>query len=305
MIEQTDFSALVEKAMAISNRSHMRPVIEKELLHYDILFALDKENLLQHLTFQGGTCLRLCYGSPRFSEDLDFTGGSDFTSDKLSDIKQCVEHYIGKRYQLEVTVKDPAMMKNLPEYEGIKIDKWQISIITSPKRKDLPRQRIKLEVANIPNYSRVPQSLKVNYDFLPDGYGDTLILSESLEEIMADKLISLVNTVRYVRNRDIWDLRWLKQQGAAVNLDWVRQKAEDYQIDDYLVKLDTMIQRLPDIVHGQIFKDEMVRFIPVDIQERTLLKDGFYEFLINETQGLLTDVKKGWTGNDSNSEFTI
>ena len=305
MIEQTDFSALVEKAMATSNRSHMRPVIEKELLHYDILFALDKENLLQNLTFQGGTCLRLCYGSPRFSEDLDFAGGRDFTNDKLSDIKQCIEYYIGKRYQLKVTVKDPAMMKDLPEYEGIKVDKWQISIITAPKRKDLPRQRIKLEVANIPSYSRVPQSLKVNYDFLPDGYGDTLILSESLEEVMADKLISLVNTVRYVRNRDIWDLRWLKQQGAAINLNWVRQKAEDYKIDDYLVKLDTMIQRLPSIVHGQPFKDEMMRFIPADVQQRTLLKNGFYEFLINETKGLLTDVKNGWADDDSDSEFTI
>lgn len=305
MIEQTDFSVLVEKAMAISNRSHMRPVIEKELLHYDILFALDKENLLKHLTFQGGTCLRLCYGSPRFSEDLDFAGGSDFTSDKLADIKQCIEHYIGKRYQLEVAVKDPAMMKDLPEYEGIKIDKWQVSIITSPKRKDLPRQRIKLEVANIPSYSRVPQSLKVNYDFLPDGYEDTLILSESLEEVMADKLISLVNTIRYIRNRDIWDLRWLKQQGAVVNLNWVRQKAKDYQIDDYLVKLDTMFQRLPDIVHGQAFKDEMVRFIPLDVQQRTLQKEGFYEFLINETRGLLSDVKTGWTDSGSNSKFTM
>ena len=116
MIEQTDFSELVGKAMAVANRGHMRPVIEKELLHYDILFALDKESLLQDLTFQGGTCLRLCHGSPRFSEDLDFSGGRDFTTDKLSDIKHCIEHYIGKRYQLEVTVKDPAMVKDLPEY---------------------------------------------------------------------------------------------------------------------------------------------------------------------------------------------
>lgn len=43
----------------------MRPVIEKELLHYDILFTLDKAGLLSALTFQGGTSLRLCYGLPR------------------------------------------------------------------------------------------------------------------------------------------------------------------------------------------------------------------------------------------------
>lgn len=34
-------------------------VIEKELLHYEILRILDKEGILETLTFQGGTCLRL------------------------------------------------------------------------------------------------------------------------------------------------------------------------------------------------------------------------------------------------------
>lgn len=73
-------------------------------------------------------------------------------------------------------------------------------------------------MANVEAYSRQPRSLSLNYDFLPDGYGDTLVLTESLDEIMADKLVSLVNNQRYVRHRDRWDLRWLKQQGAAVTV---------------------------------------------------------------------------------------
>ena len=304
MIELAYFPEMVANVVAISGRNHMRPVIEKELLHYDILFVLDKESLLQQLTFQGGTCLRLCYGSPRFSEDLDFAGGSDFSSNNVIAIKQCIEDYIGSRYQLEVTVKEPAVLKKLPEYEGINVDKWQVSIVTSPQRKDLPRQRIKLEIANLPSYSRVPQSLQVNYDFLPDGYGDTLVMSESLDEVMADKLVSLVNTTRYVRNRDIWDLRWLKQQGSSINIDWIRQKTLDYKIDDYLAKLENMSKRLPEIIQGQTFKDEMARFIPTDVQERTLLRDGFYEFLTNETQGLLKTVKKNWSA-DPDDQFTI
>ena len=46
-----DFNYLVELAMKESDYSHMRPVIEKELLHYDLLFALDKNGLLDKLTF--------------------------------------------------------------------------------------------------------------------------------------------------------------------------------------------------------------------------------------------------------------
>ncbi|TGO02629.1 hypothetical protein PN36_21625 [Candidatus Thiomargarita nelsonii] len=78
MIEQTDFPLLVEQAMSLPGRANMRSVIEKELLHYDILFTLDRKGLLDKLTFQGGTSLRLCYGAPRFSEVLDFAGGRNF-----------------------------------------------------------------------------------------------------------------------------------------------------------------------------------------------------------------------------------
>lgn len=291
--------------MAAPGLSHMRPVIEKELLHYDLLFILDKENLLDNLTFQGGTSLRLCYGAPRFSEDLDFVGGHDFASQQLMVIKDCIEHYIGKRYELEVTVKSPSALKKQIALEGINVDKWQVAIVTSPGQRHLPKQRVKFEVANIPAYSREPRALKLNYDFLPDGYGDTLIVTESLDEIMTDKLVSLVNCQRYVRHRDIWDLRWLNQQGAQVNMAWLSSKLSDYAITDYTDKLDTMWQNLPEIIHGDAFKAEMTRFIPMEVQQRTLAKDKFYDHLSTEIRGLLEVVKQNLNNPTSENEFRM
>jgi predicted nucleotidyltransferase component of viral defense system len=61
MSEKTILEAMVQRALSINGRAQLRPVIEKELLHYDILFALDQKNLLDQLIFQGGTALRLCY----------------------------------------------------------------------------------------------------------------------------------------------------------------------------------------------------------------------------------------------------
>lgn len=293
MIDSVDFTQLADLAMAGAGRGHMRPVIEKELLHYDILFGLDSEGLLDDLTFHGGTSLRLCYESPRSSEGLDFTGGADFSSARLKGMKDCLERHIGERYGLEVIVREPAELKNEPGYRGLAVDKWQITVATAPRKRDIPRQRIKVEVANIPSYSRVPKSLKVNYDFLPDGYGDTLVLTETLDEIMADKLVSLVNTQHYVRHRDIWDLRWLKQRGAEVNLEWVNCKIDDYRIEDYVHKLDSMRERIPGIVQGEAFLNEMRRFLPMDVQERTLLKARFLEFLGTEISELLGEVRDG------------
>ena len=110
MSEIENFNRLVDRAMAAKGVAHMRPVVAKELLHYDILFSLEKDGLLDDLTFQGGTSLRLCYGAPRFSEDLDFVGGRDFSTAKVIGIKKCIEKYIGKRYGLEIIVKEPKDM---------------------------------------------------------------------------------------------------------------------------------------------------------------------------------------------------
>jgi predicted nucleotidyltransferase component of viral defense system len=305
MNKQMDFQSLVATAMTSPGLSHMRPVVEKELLHYDLLFTLDKENLLDQLTFQGGTSLRLCYGAPRFSEDLDFVGGHDFVSEQLMDIKDCIEHYIGKRYELEVTVKTPSALKKQAEQQDLNVEKWQVAIVTSPEQKHLPKQRIKLEVANIPAYSREPRALQLNYDFLPEGYADTLIMTESLDEVMTDKLVSLVNCQRYVRHRDIWDLRWLKQQGAAVNMKWLANKLRDYGVMDYLGKADAMWRNLPEIIHGDAFKAEMTRFIPMEVQQRTLSKAKFYDHLSNEICGLLTNVKKALEGSAEDDEFRM
>ena len=45
--KREDFNALVDMAMANPGLSAMRPVVEKELLHYEIFQALDAEGLLK------------------------------------------------------------------------------------------------------------------------------------------------------------------------------------------------------------------------------------------------------------------
>jgi len=47
-------------------------VILKEALQVYALAAIYGQPASEHITFQGGTCLRLIYGGPRYSEDVDF-----------------------------------------------------------------------------------------------------------------------------------------------------------------------------------------------------------------------------------------
>lgn len=305
-IEPADFDALVARAMQRAEVAAMRPVIEKELLHYDILYCLDQAGLLNELVFQGGTSLRLCHGGNRFSEDLDFAGGADFTSAKLATIKDCIEHYMGQRYGLEVSVKEPAQLRREPEYAELKIDKWQISITTSPSQKDMPRQKIKLEVANVPAHTREALPLRNNYDFLPDGYEDTLVFAETLSEVMADKLISLPATQKYIRYRDLWDLVWLQQQNASLEVGLVRKKLVDYRISHYQQLLEVRIDSLNELVTSAAFHNEMKRFLPTNVYDRTLAQDKFTSYMVSALRKLMMDLRSQlFMGSNPVPEFRL
>lgn len=293
MPDSVDFNQLVDEIIMSGNLASVRPVVEKELLHYDILYALSTGGCLKALVFQGGTSLRLCYGSNRFSEDLDFAGGRHFCSANMKEIKTCIERYVGSRYGLEVTVKEPAELRLEPDYADVTVDKWQISVTTFPERKDLPKQRIKIEIANIAAYTSHPRMLMRNYSQLPDGYSDLIVQVETLNEIMADKVVSLPATTGRIRYRDIWDLAWLKQQNAEINTQLVAQKLADYGLNPkFEALLQARIGTLSTVIKSRAFYAEMRRFLPVDVYERTISQPQFMQYLDVTLNELLTTVQR-------------
>ena len=194
----------------------LRPAVEKEILHHDILRTLNKAGLLQKLTFMGGTCLRACYGFSRLSEDLDFTGGFDFKKDDLKDIGAIIKNAIGQKYNLEVDVLDPV------KEEG-NTHTWKIKIITMPERADMPQQKINIDVCLLPSYDRKPVMLK-NYYGLEFGTSGLIIMAESLNEIFADKIIALALRPNRVKNRDLWDIYQLKVRNITLSVELLKQK---------------------------------------------------------------------------------
>ena len=291
---EPDFAWLAEQAIKQDpGREHLRPVVEKELLHYDILFALEQGGFLrQDLVFHGGTLLRLCYGSSRFSEDLDFAGGKDFSSARFAGIKECLEHHVGARHGLEVTVREPTRLGKSFAAGKISVHTWRISIVTAPARRDIPRQRIKLEIANIPAYTKKALRLRRNYDFLPDGYEDILVFAETADEVMADKLVSLPGSWPRVRYRDMWDIAWLDRKGAAVRPELVARKIDDYQLSDYRQKLDIVISKMPALAAGAEFRREVRRFLPADVHARTVASDKAANYLSASLPELLKEIKR-------------
>jgi len=158
-MKHQDFKHYVDQAMANPEMARLRPVVEKELLHYEIINALDAAGLLKNLVFQGGTSLRLCRGSERFSEDLDFAGGKVFDSASMEAVKVCLSEYIGDRFGLKASVKDPKLSQT---DALVRVSKWTVTIDTNPGSSAIPSHTIKINIANVPAYTREPIPLRLN-----------------------------------------------------------------------------------------------------------------------------------------------
>jgi hypothetical protein len=164
---------LVETALARdAGYAALRPVIEKEIFHYDILRELNRAGYLKELVFMGGTCLRKCYGSERLSEDLDFAGGFSFKKQDLEGIGALLKKCLYEKYGFSVDVSDP-------EKETGNTNTWKIKIITRPERSDFPAQRINIDVCMLPGYDAKPVMLKDCYN-IETGASGLILYAESL-----------------------------------------------------------------------------------------------------------------------------
>ena len=288
------FAQIVERAQS-AHGDVSRQIIEKELLHYDILYCMEEEGLLDNLVFQGGTSLRLCHGSDRYSEDLDFSGGKGFSIDSFDGFKARIENRIARRYNLRSRVK----VHSRPLRHGIDVARWWVNVETRPEKRDLPFVRIRIEVANVAAKTATTLPLRMNYDVLPENYRDIYMRVSTLDELLADKLIAFASA-KAVRYRDMFDIGWLDSKGAVFDQTIFEQKVNDYakQLNwesDYFKRTQQLEAGLSDLVESEAFRTRVGAFLSLDRYQATLGNVRYREFLcelLTSTYRQVQDVMK-------------
>ncbi len=243
---------------ALKNRpdlTSLRTVVEKELIHHDILRIMSENGFLDGLVFMGGTCLRLCHGSVRCSEDLDFAGGAGFDRTGMQGLSNSLSDGLTRKYGVVVSVGDPVR-------DSGNTDTWRIRIQTRPDRPDIPAQRINIDICAIPAREPTPQML-INPYGVDMGTSGLIIRAESRQEIFVDKLVAFAVRRGRVKQRDIWDIGWLHRCGVSPRMDLLRLKLSDHGWNDAAF-LSAYEERLSDLGVGRAIRDfqsEMRRFL--------------------------------------------
>lgn len=269
---------------AVHNSDHLgtlQIVVEKELLHHDILRELSDAGLLSGLTFFGGTCLRMCYDSNRLSEDLDFTAGADFDYAALEELGEILVRRLQQKYGLLVTVSAPKRAQDEDEGAQRNTQTWRLKIETRPERRDIGKQVIHVDVCTVPSYQRRPMMLKNHYG-VDMGTSGLIVQAESREEILADKLVALGLRPNRIKNRDLWDIGWLSQRGVKLPLELLPLKLRDHHCDigRFLHLLAERQESLfTDAGTRESFVGEMRRFLPASVIRETVGQPQFWAYL--------------------------
>ncbi len=265
----------------------VRPAVEKELLHHDILREMAHAGLLPGLVFIGGTCLRACYGSPRLSEDLDFTGGLDFSPARLSALKPVLENTLMEKYGLPVDVSEPVK-------EGGNVKTWKLRLETRPAAKHLPTQRIHIDVCVLPSHQARPSLLRNTYG-VNMGTEGLIVQAQSREEILADKWVALAFRPHRLQYRDPWDILWLNRRGITLDVALLKHKLEDRQ-REWSAFIDALSERIKELEstpsHQTNFRKEMERFLPASEIRETVQQPQFWSVLQLHLQDQLTTMRQ-------------
>ncbi|MEX1118574.1 MAG: nucleotidyl transferase AbiEii/AbiGii toxin family protein [Terrimicrobiaceae bacterium] len=276
------FDQLVAEALrSRAALASLQPVVEKELLHHDILREMSMAGLLNSLTFIGGTCLRACYGSARLSEHLDFTGGCDFKKSDLGALARVLTDRLRIRYGLPVKVGEPVKVDG-------NVSTWKLTVETRPGRKHLPAQRIHIDICAIPSHDPRPMMLRNLYG-IDLGTSGLILQAQSREEILADKVIALAFRENRIKNRDLWDIAWLVQQGTELPVNLIPLKIRDHHREEaefsaLLLARVAMLKNQP-AMRSEFLK-EIRRFLPAAAVRDTIENELYWSFLTQLAEDL-------------------
>lgn len=165
--------------------------------------------------------------------------------------------------------------------EAGNVNTWKLRVQTRPGRKDLPAQRINIDVCAIPSYQPRPMMLLNPYG-VDMGTSGLILQAQSREEIFADTLVAFALRPNRLKNRDLWDIAWLHQQQVTPALALIADKLRDHHATtlQYLEAFAARTGSLRgDPAIAGAFRDEMRRFLPNPVVRQTVQSADFWSFL--------------------------
>jgi predicted nucleotidyltransferase component of viral defense system len=257
----------------------------KEIAQEITLLALSRAEFFKQAAFQGGTCLRIVYGLPRFSEDLDFILFTPDTSFAWQRYLQEIQLEF-ESFGLTLEVKDRSQANSAVKKAFIKENSFGkiLQLAYARNRSDVQVIQIKLEVDTNPPMGSDFETKLVDF---PTPFS---ITTQKEPSLFAGKLHALLCR-EYVKGRDWFDFVWyvarktpfnpkfllqaLFQQGPwarkniKISLEWVKEQLQ---------------KKVRSIDWRSASKDVEILLKPRELQSLSYWNAGFFEHYIERLE---------------------
>ncbi len=223
-------SSLLESLIAKYNPSTSQDFENalKEIIQEITLAGLARGNFFDKAAFYGGTALRIFYGLPRFSEDLDFTLLTKQPGFSLKPYFKTIEETLNS-FGLDVLIEEAskkesdiesAFLKANTKIHFLKIDAGRKF---ADKIQDNKKINVKFEVDTTP-----PVGFETEVKVLtPPITASVKVLKPSY--LFAGKMHAILfrKWRTRIKGRDFYDLLWYLGQATALNLGYLENKMRD------------------------------------------------------------------------------
>ncbi|NTW70319.1 MAG: nucleotidyl transferase AbiEii/AbiGii toxin family protein [Chlorobiaceae bacterium] len=190
----------------------------REVMQEVALAGLYRGGFFDKAVFYGGTCLRIFYGLPRFSEDLDFSllaPDPDFSLDPY--FKALRDEFLSLGLDVEISVKQKTVRTGI-ESAFLKSDTRIFSLAVHAGK----TVKIKFEVDTLPplGFTTEEKLLLQPFSFYVKCF--------SLPDLFAGKMHALLfrNWKTRVKGRDWFDFEWYVRNGIPMNLPHFAERAK-------------------------------------------------------------------------------
>jgi predicted nucleotidyltransferase component of viral defense system len=259
-----------------------KSVKQSELLQVLLLDAVYAQKGSEKIIFQGGTALRWVFNGQRFSEDLDFVTllppqAIENILRKTTSIarKICTAQFGTGRAEFQIKPSRETAFKAFfvyrPESQRERIAvKLELELLKGDRRPDAERHILR-------DLPLVAGLIRGGDLILP--YASSLILAETLEEILSDKIRALFER-NYLKGRDIYDIWWLVHQ-MGVKPDWNRTRNKLSMYGMRFIPARPAGHFLTDAAENEVraaIESDLPRFLPAAIY-REYQKDKFRQLL--------------------------
>lgn len=241
-----------------------------------ILSGLSNSGAFDHISFYGGTCLRIFHGLKRYSEDLDFAllDGSSFSLAET-------EPYIKQAFndlgiKCEITSKDG--------YDSGFVMRRYVKFLFMDTIRDY-YSNSKIVVNPDANISIKVEVDKGEYGDYRNEYLDldfpkhVKIRSFDMSSLFASKIPAILfrNWKTRVKGRDFYDYLFYINNSTPINIDFLRFKLNNYNLD--LNKIKEMLLDRFNAVNYKLAKEDILPFVSNVKDIENWKKETFIETL--------------------------